>query len=128
MKVLAGKPFHPPLSPVRTGNAGACPRCGKGTLFDGYLTVAERCGSCGLSFDFADAGDGAAWFVMLLSGAAAVAAALFVEFRWQPSYWVHAAIALAFAVLLPLLLLRPVKGILLCQQYRTEAEEGRLSR
>jgi uncharacterized protein (DUF983 family) len=97
-------------------------------LFDGYLTVAERCGSCGLSFDFADAGDGAAWFVMLLSGAAAVAAALFVEFRWQPSYWVHAAIALAFAVFLPLLLLRPVKGILLCQQYRTEAEEGRLSR
>ena len=128
MKVLAGKPFHPPLSPVRTGIAGACPRCGKGTLFDGYLTVAERCGSCGLSFDFADAGDGAAWFVMLLSGAAAVAAALFVEFRWQPSYWVHAAIALAFAVLLPLLLLRPVKGILLCQQYRTEAKEGRLSR
>jgi uncharacterized protein (DUF983 family) len=97
-------------------------------LFDGYLTVAERCTKCGLSFDFADAGDGAAWFVMLLSGAAAVAAALFVEFRWQPSYWVHAAVALAFAVILPLVLLRPVKGILLCQQYRTEAEEGRFSR
>ncbi len=97
-------------------------------MFDGYLTVAERCRSCGLSFDFADAGDGAAWFVMLLSGAAAVAAALFVEFHWQPSYWVHAAVALAFAVILPLVLLRPVKGILLCQQYRTEAEEGRLSR
>jgi uncharacterized protein (DUF983 family) len=125
---LAGKPFYSPLSSVRTGIAGACPRCGKGTLFDGYLTVAERCESCGLSFDFADAGDGAAWFVMLLSGAAAVAAALFVEFRWQPSYWVHAVIALAFAVLLPLLLLRPVKGILLCPQYRTEAKEGRLSR
>jgi uncharacterized protein (DUF983 family) len=25
------------------------------------------------------------------------------------------------------LLLRPVKGVLLCQQYRTRAEEGRLS-
>jgi uncharacterized protein (DUF983 family) len=125
---LADKPFYPPLSPVRAGIAGACPRCGKGTLFDGYLTVAERCRSCGLPFDFADAGDGAAWFVMLVSGAAAVAAALFVEFHWQPSYWVHAAVALAFAVILPLVLLRPVKGILLCQQYRTEAEEGRLSR
>jgi uncharacterized protein (DUF983 family) len=128
MKALAGKLSYPPLSPFRAGIAGACPRCGKGTLFDGYLTVADGCKSCGLSFAFADAGDGAAWFVMLVSGAAAVAAALFVEFRWQPSYWVHAAVALAFAVILPLLLLRPVKGILLCQQYYVEAEEGRLSR
>lgn len=125
---MAANPFYPPLSPVRTGISGVCPRCGKGPLFTGYLTVAERCTNCGLSFDFADAGDGAAWFVMLLSGAAAVAAALFVEFQWQPSYWVHAAVALAFAIILPLLLLRPVKGILLCQQFRTEAEEGRLSR
>jgi uncharacterized protein (DUF983 family) len=125
---LTDEPHYPPLSPVRAGIAGSCPRCGKGTLFDGYLTVAEGCRSCGLSFAFADAGDGAAWFVLLVSGAAAVAAALFVEFRWHPSYGVHAAVALAFAVILPLLLLRPVKGILLCQQYRTEAEEGRLSR
>jgi uncharacterized protein (DUF983 family) len=125
---LAGSPFYPSLSPVRAGIAGVCPRCGKGPLFDGYLTVAERSTKCGLSFGFADAGDGAAWFVMLLSGAAAVAAALFVEFQWQPSYWIHAVVALTFAVILPLVLLRPVKGILLCQQYRTEAEEGRLSR
>ncbi|MGH6873611.1 MAG: DUF983 domain-containing protein [Aestuariivirgaceae bacterium] len=124
---MAGEPSYPPLSPIRAGIGGSCPRCGKGALFDGYLTVAERCRSCGLSFAFADAGDGAAWFVMLVSGAAAVAAALFVELRWQPSYWAHAAVALAFAVILPLLLLRPVKGILLCQQYRTEAEEGRPS-
>jgi uncharacterized protein (DUF983 family) len=36
-------------------------------------------------------------------------------------------VALAFAVVLPVALLRPVKGVLLCQQYRTRAEEGRLS-
>jgi uncharacterized protein (DUF983 family) len=125
---LPDKLLYPLLSPVRAGIAGACPRCGKGALFDGYLTIAERCRSCGLSFDFADAGDGAAWFVMLLSGAAAVAAALFVEFQWQPSYWVHAAVALAFAVILPLLLLRAVKGIFLGQHYHHAAEDGRLSR
>ena len=105
---MADELYYPPLSPIRAGIAGSCPRCGKGALFAGYLTVAERCNSCGLSFAFADAGDGAAWFVMLISGAAAV--------------------ALAFAIILPLVLLRPVKGILLCQQYRTEAEEGRVSR
>jgi uncharacterized protein (DUF983 family) len=127
MTPLTAEPYYPPVSPVRTGLNGKCPRCGRGNLFAGYLTVAERCSACGLSFDFADAGDGAPWFVMLISGAAAVGAAFFIEFNWQPSYWVHAAVALAFAVVLPVLLLRPVKGLLLCQQYRTKAEEGRHS-
>jgi uncharacterized protein (DUF983 family) len=127
MTTLSNQPYDPPLSPVATGLKGKCPRCGRGELFSGYLSVAERCRNCGLSFDFADAGDGAPWFVMLISGAIAVAAALILELNWTPSYWVHGIVAFAFAVLLPLLLLRPVKGILLCQQYRTRAEEGRLS-
>lgn len=127
MTTLNEETYYPPLSPLKTGLKGKCPRCGRGNLFSGYLAVAERCRSCGLSFAFADAGDGAAWFVMLVSGAAAVAAALFVEFSWRPSYWVHFGVAIVFALLLPLLLLRPAKGVLICQQFRTEAEEGRLS-
>ena len=127
MTQLPAEPYYPGVSLLRSGLSGGCPRCGRGDLFAGYLTVAENCSVCGLAFDFADAGDGAPWFVMLIAGAAAVAAAFFIEFNWQPSYWIHAAVALAFAVVLPLLLLRPVKGLLLCQQYRVRAEEGRLS-
>ena|SRR5262245_60379186 len=127
MKSAADQPYFPYLSPLSTGLRGKCPRCGCGELFSGYLTVAERCRNCALSFDFADAGDGAPWFVMLISGALAVAAALILELNWTPSYWVHGVVAFGFAVLLPLLLLRPVKGVLLCQQYHTGAEEGRLS-
>jgi uncharacterized protein (DUF983 family) len=127
MTQLTDEPYYPAISPITTGLKGKCPRCGQGELFAGYLTVADRCRNCGLSFAFADAGDGAAWFVILISGSVAVAAAFFLEFNWQPSYWVHAAVALGFAVVLPLLLLRPVKGMLLCLQYRTKAEEGRLS-
>ena len=41
--------YYPDLSPLKTGVAGKCPRCGRGTLFNGYLTVADRCSSCGLS-------------------------------------------------------------------------------
>ena len=120
-----GKPFHPDLSPLATGLRNLCPRCGRGRLFSGYLTVAERCEACGLDYGFAEAGDGAAWFVMLVAGSLAVGLALFVEVAWQPPYWVHALVAIPLAVLLPLALLRPAKGVLIAQQYRTKAEEGR---
>lgn len=123
---MTREPYFPPLSPLKTGIVGVCPRCGRGRLFSGFLSVAPACHHCGLSFAFADAGDGAAWFVMLVAGVAAVGGALFAELQWQPPYWVHAVIALPLGLILPLALLRPAKGILINQQYRMKAEEGRL--
>lgn len=117
--------YYADLSPVKTGLAGKCPRCGRGRLFDGYLTVAKGCGSCGLSFEFADGGDGAAWFVMLAVCVVGVGSILGVEVAYAPSFWVHALIAIPLLILLPLALLRPVKGVLLCQQWKTGAHEGR---
>lgn len=107
--------------------SGRCPRCGQGKLFDGYLKVAPKCSRCGLEYSFAEAGDGAAWFVMLIAGTLAVAGVLFVELTWQPAYWVHALVAIPLAVLLPLAILRPIKGVLINRQYQTRAQEGRIS-
>ena len=121
---MSQQPYYADVSPVKAGIAGKCPRCGRGKLFAGYLTLAGSCNSCGLAYDFADAGDGAAWFVMLLTGFVAVGGALWVEVVWQPSYWVHALVAIPLALVLPLALLKPVKGVLICQQYRTKAEPG----
>jgi uncharacterized protein (DUF983 family) len=120
-------PYYPPQSSVSTGMSGRCPRCGQGKLFDGYLKVAPKCSRCGLEFSFAEAGDGAAWFVMLIAGTLAVAGVLFVELTWQPAYWVHALVAIPLAVLLPLVILRPIKGVLINRQYQTRAQEGRIS-
>lgn len=117
--------YYPDLSPVSTGIAGKCPRCGRGKLFDGYLTVARSCSSCGLSFEFADGGDGAAWFVMTIVSFVGVGAILGVEVAYQPSFWVHVLIAVPLLVILPLILLRPMKGMLLNQQWKTGASEGR---
>lgn len=124
---MVNQAYYGNISPVSAGMAGKCPRCGRGKLFTGYLKVAKECSSCNLSFSFADAGDGAAWFVMLVVGGVAVGLALWVELTWQPSYWVHALVAIPAAVILPIVLLRPVKGILLCQQYKTEAAPGKVS-
>ena len=117
--------YYPDLSPVSTGIAGKCPRCGRGKLFSGYLTVAPKCSNCGLSYEFADGGVGAAWFVMLFVCVVGVGSILGVEVAYSPPFWVHALIAMPVLVLLPLVLLRPVKGVLLNQQWKTDAREGR---
>jgi uncharacterized protein (DUF983 family) len=117
--------YYPDLSPIKTGIAGTCPRCGRGKLFNGYLTVADKCRSCGLSYAFADGGDGAAWFVMLFVCVAGVGSILGVEAAYSPPFWVHLLIAIPVLVILPIVLLRPMKGVLINQQWKTEAREGR---
>ena len=66
---------------VLSGLAGRCPRCRQGKMFSGLLTLRRKCEACGLDYSFADAGDGPAIFVILLSGFIVVAAALIVAIR-----------------------------------------------
>lgn len=119
-------PDYPDVSPLYAGLLGRCPRCGKGRLFHGYLTVPERCEVCGLDFAFANSGDGPAVFIILIAGFIVTGAALFVEVSYQPPLWVHVALWLPIGIGLPLLLLRPFKATLLALQYKFRAEEGRL--
>ena len=114
-------------STLAAGLAGRCPACGRGKLFSGYLNLAPRCNVCGLDYSFAEAGDGPAVFVILLTGFVVVGAALFVEMAYAPPYWLHALIWGPLAILLPLLLLRSFKGVLVALQYKHKAEEGRLA-
>ena len=60
------------------GLACRCPRCGRGKLYAGFLTLAPRCGACGLDYAFIDTGDGPAIFIIMIAGTIVVAAALFV--------------------------------------------------
>ncbi|MEZ5782195.1 MAG: DUF983 domain-containing protein [Rhizobiaceae bacterium] len=118
----------PPVDPIRAGLRGRCPRCGEGRLFAGFLTVAERCGVCGLDYDFADAGDGPAIFVMLIMGFVVVGLALWFELTFQPPLWVHFIIWLPVASILCLVPLRLAKGVLITLQFANQAAEGRVSK
>jgi uncharacterized protein (DUF983 family) len=113
------------VSPYIAGIACRCPRCGRGRLFAGFLTLARRCESCGLDYNFADAGDGPAVFVILIAGFLVVGAAVVVEFIWRPPYWVHALLWIPMILVLTLGLLRPLKGLLVALQFRHKAEQGR---
>jgi uncharacterized protein (DUF983 family) len=108
------------------GVTGSCPRCGKGKLFSGFISVRPRCDVCGLDYGFADAGDGPAVFVILFAGFVVVGAALAVETMYQPPYWVHAVLWAPLILLTTVLPLRPLKGILIALQYQHKAAEGRL--
>ena len=95
--------------------------------FSGYLTLAPRCETCGLDYGFADAGDGPAVFVILVTRFLVVGAALIVEVLYSPPYWVHALLWGSLALILPLILLRAFKGVLIALQYKHKAHEGPLA-
>ena len=104
---------------------GRCPRCGKGPLFRGYLSVSPSCSSCKLDFSRFEAGDGPAVFVILIVGAIVAGGALIVEVALQPPYWVHALIWGPALISLSLAFLRPLKAAMIVLQYKHRAEEGR---
>ena len=55
---MNSEPIGTLMGSVRAGLSCACPRCGEGRLFRGFLTLQSRCEVCGLDYRFADSGDG----------------------------------------------------------------------
>lgn len=115
-------------SPFVAGLTCRCPRCGKGTLFQGFVTLKPCCDVCHLDYAFADSGDGPAVFIMFLAGFIVVGCALVVEFVYQPPFWVHAMLWGPLVLAVTLLPLRPMKALLIALQYHHKAQEGRLDR
>jgi uncharacterized protein (DUF983 family) len=116
------------MQSIMTGLAGRCPRCRKGPLFSGFLNVRKQCPECSLDYSFADAGDGHAIFVILISGFIVVGAALIVEVIYQPPFWLHALLWGPLILIVTLLPLRLIKGLLIVLQYHHSAAEGRFER
>ncbi|WP_448189092.1 DUF983 domain-containing protein [Azospirillum sp. sgz301742] len=95
-----------------------CPRCGKGRLFKGFLTVADRCDACDLDLAKQDTGDGPAVFLIFLLGFLVVPVALFVSMKVEWPLWLHALIWGTLILGLALGMLRPAKAYMIALQYR----------
>ena len=108
---------YPRLSTIKTGLACRCPRCGKGPLFKGYLSLREGCTDCGLSYGFADPADGPAFFVMTAVGVVGMILLMLFDFTVHPPIWVHGVVTLPILIGLCLGCLRPVKAWLVAEQY-----------
>ena len=116
----------PALSPLETGVRGKCPRCGKGRLFKGFLTLREKCDVCGLDYSFADPADGPAFFVICFGCIPSVVFALWIEVQFSASLWVHLVTSFPFMLATCIPPLRPLKGWLVASQYFFKAGEGQL--
>ncbi len=118
------QPYYPRVSPLGAGLSCKCPRCGRGALFDGFLTVAPNCSQCGLDLTKSDSGDGPAVFLILILGAIFVPLALWVETAFGPPLWLHAILWTVAILGSALALLRPMKGVLIAYQYHLKASES----
>ena len=114
----------PRVSPVSAGLACKCPRCGRGSLYAGFLTVAERCAQCGFNLKKADSGDGPAVFIIFIMGAVVVPFALLLESLVAPPMWLHMVIWAPVIIGGSVLLLRPMKGLLIALQFHHKASES----
>lgn len=108
------------------GLACKCPRCGKGKLYDGFLKLRPRCESCGLDYGFIDAGDGPAIFIIMIAGFIVVGAALIVEIKYQPPFWLHAVLWIPLILATTLWPLRAMKSLLIALQFHHKAAPGEL--
>jgi uncharacterized protein (DUF983 family) len=118
----------PTDNPMKTGILGLCPRCQKGSLFRGFIRLAPRCEVCGLDYSFADPADGPAFFAMSIVAVPALIFALWLQLTYEPPLWVHVLTTLPLTLGACVLLLRPLKGWLVCSQYFHKAEEGSIDR
>jgi uncharacterized protein (DUF983 family) len=118
----------PPPSALAAGLFARCPRCGVGALFKRGLVLGDRCERCGLSYAFADSGDGPAVFATFLLGFVVLGGALLLEFKVGPPLFVHVLMWGAVTPVLAFFLLRVLKATLIALQYKHKAEEWRFGR
>ena len=100
-----------------------CPRCGRGSLFQGILAVPDRCSVCDLDLRQSDTGDAGAVLVIILLGAIVGGLAIWAEFRFDPPWWLHVLIWPVMTVPAAIGLMRLAKSAMIAMQYRHRATE-----
>jgi len=103
------------------GFRGRCPKCGRGSLFKGFLDIADRCGNCGLGFGGHDAGDGPAVAGIFILGFGIVGLAWGLESFFSPPLWLHGLLWIPVTLIGTVVVLRPLKGMTVALQYKFRA-------
>jgi uncharacterized protein (DUF983 family) len=100
-----------------------CPRCGKGPLFSGFLTVAPACTVCGLELARHDSGDGPAVFLIFILGALIVPLVVLVDSVLRLPMWGTMLLWTPVVLGVTLGLLRPAKSLVLALQFHNRRSD-----
>lgn len=92
------------------GLRNGCPHCGEGKLFDGYLTVVQKCSACGEPLGIYRSADGPAFITMSIVGLLLIPVLGFGFFAFRSEPLTLALVVTACIGVLTLVLLRLVKG------------------
>lgn len=115
---IAAEPAERPVKPAMLrGWRRRCPNCGKGKLFQGYLTVRDGCSVCGQVFHHHRADDGPAYLTILIVGHLMAPALLFTFVKWRPDPITMIIGLTVGTVGLSLFLLPRLKGALIGLQW-----------
>jgi len=106
---------------MRAGLKGRCPHCFEGALFAGFLKFADKCQSCGFSYQIEDAGDGPAVFVMFIASILVVPMALVFQVKLNAPIWLTLLIFIPAIIIACLALLRPFRGLMFALQVKMGA-------
>lgn len=102
---------------MRKGWSGKCPNCGQGKLFCAYLKVADTCSHCSEDFSHHRADDAPPYITIVIVGHILVGLMLHLEMAWSVPPMVYMYTLVPLAVILPLLLLPPIKGAIVALQW-----------
>ena len=97
---------------------GLCPQCRKGKIFRNPLEFIDACPVCGFEVSKHDNGDGPIFFVIIIVGFLATGIAGWVEYTYEPPFWLHAVLWGPFIIIASVALLRLFKGWMLAAQYK----------
>ncbi|MET1027204.1 MAG: DUF983 domain-containing protein [Dongiaceae bacterium] len=109
---------------LKRGFRRTCPRCGRGQMFAGYLTIKENCPRCGLAFEPLRADDAPAYFTLSIVGHVVVSGYLTSETLLHPPAWLQAAIWLPATLIMTLALLPYVKGAVMGAIFCSQTKHG----
>lgn len=111
------QPERPFVRSLLRGARGTCPSCGDGRLFARYLSVCERCPSCGEELHHHRADDLPAYLNILFTGHVVVGSMLVLLALELMSMWILAGLTVALAIGAAFGLMRPLKGAVVGAQW-----------
>ena len=99
------------------GARNRCPHCGEGSMFRAYLKVNDACPACGEEFLHHRADDGPPYIAIMIVGHLLVGLMLHMELAMHVSPVTYLYTMVPLAIILPMLLLPPIKGALVGLQW-----------